>query len=682
MAESLFSQQVVQPYLNDFPHFKEAHDDRLFKHITFHEKDEDLKLRLTVVDNHGIARNQTSRVTQKVVPTKLEIVDPSDEVFRVKAVLSKQDHGLSESHWVTSKHVEPDYATTHNQYRIHGVSKEGWKGDWVYSELRDEENDLIVYNMIYDVLDLLLTVHDDQVDFLMDYVVSDTFKQVLREMTPEFARSLEFDEVQVHSVQELMEMLATKSTHNPQEEMVSKIGENFMALADELKKDFKENIMSSPKEFSELLRVYKCVDQYREKQVDFVQLLIEIFLEERYEDIVKNADIEVILQNDEESGIYLNGRYEFDIKGELITAIYNASPDDHFVTSLNDAVELISEPVVFEKLTYDYDEEFAQFIRIALRELYVPMLAIDRHLLELKTDLEDEHMSDTMASIVEFDIIGDEGESIKHLLMFDVIEAIIKGDMDPDNQTYTDFIDHMLNLTNDAKKHVLVEHFSDEVLEVFLNMGESFRQSYTKEVFTRNESQSISLADTVSSHETIPTRSFKDSYRTIMNELHNCISLTDYKNIKENQETGIIDLMVQEFNKFKHAVQESIRTATAEDAQNRTVMMPQILAEGVPFTQGELVQDKLTNPTAGLQTDMPLLQDDAYYNLFKHNLRTPHRFPLIDRKYVEVQHNLRDFYLIEGEEKVHYALGEMGDGWPISVFKVGTNTLKGEVSTS
>lgn len=39
-------------------------------------------------------------------------------------------------------------------------------------------------------------------------------------------------------------------------------------------------------------------------------------------------------------------------------------------------------------------------------------------------------------------------------------------------------------------------------------------------------------------------------------------------------------------------------------------------------------------------------------------------------------------FIIDGSDVVQYALGEMENGWSLGVFKLGVNTLKGEVSES
>jgi hypothetical protein len=80
--------------------------------------------------------------------------------------------------------------------------------------------------------------------------------------------------------------------------------------------------------------------------------------------------------------------------------------------------------------------------------------------------------------------------------------------------------------------------------------------------------------------------------------------------------------------------------------------------------------------------DKAVHPEDMYYNLFKHFLRDPNRYPILERKEQEFLHELRDMFILDGEDAVIYALGDMEGGWPVGVFRLGINTLRGEVQQS
>lgn len=726
MGESLFSNQAVQPFLNkEFPLFKEAHEDRLFKHMTFFEDDPEVKLRVVAVD-HNYKRHSEQTLNLKTVPTNLLIADPQVEVFRIKAVLSQEEHGVTESYWVTQKQLDGAIASTHNQFRVRGVSDKNWRSDWVYSELRDFDSDLIVYNMIYDVLDLMLSVHDDEIDYLMDYIVSDTFAQIIQEMGPEFATSLDPEEFKITNIQELIESISSKQETNPKEQLSARLGEQFLALADEMKKEFRESVTSSPKEFADLYRVYKLVEQFKEKQTDFLQLLVEIFIEDKLEKIVKNTNIEVLLQNDEEMGIYLNSSYEFDIKAELIGAIYEASPDDHFVTTLNDAVQLISEPVFFEELVYSRDEEVAKFLRMVLTELYVPMLAIDRHLVELETDLEDRHEQHMTSEVVEFTLI-EEDYQIRHMIVADIIEAAIKGDLKPTNDYHAEFIDHILQFMNDSRKTLLIDYNLEEVIQVLLNVGESFRLAYTKEFGQAQEQTKVVPIDQMEFHSLHAGRSFKESYFATLQDSYSILNKVDFTRPSDTKEVGLVDAITKEYQTFKSMMKEIVHTIIVDKISSQLDLTDEVKEVVASVLEDQLVhrfskkENTLHDTISVLQLDEATMegltrlltlkdattvhivdligskytteelewqeskhagQEDTYFNLFKHYLRHPNKFPILERKLVELRHELHDSFLMDGHEEIHYAMGDMDEGWPLGVFRLGVNTLKGEVSNS
>lgn len=675
--ESLFSVQVTQPYLNEsFPvQPNESHEDRLFRHITFPENDKDVTLRLRAINQNHITE---SSVIQKHVQTNLFINDPTEEIFRVKAVLSQLEHGIDESYWVENKNLDSQEAISHNQYRIRGVSDKHWKSDWVYSEIRDEENDLIVYNMLHDVLDLLLTVHDDQLEHLMDYIVSDTFIQVIREKLPQFATSIDLDEFKTATIAELLTIIANRVENNPNEKVVTQIGENFMMLADELKREFKESIMSSQKEFAELYRIYKLFDQYSSRQQDAMTLLVEIFLQDRYEKLVQKTDIEVLLRNDEEMGIYLDGRYEFDIKSELINAVYSASLNDGFVTKLDDAVSLLGEPVVYESLVYQQDETVEKFLRLVLAEVYTPLVAADKRLLELEHALEDAHDFKSSGSIVEFATIKD-GEELRTMLLFDVVEALFMGDIQLRYEYEVTIMDRVLKFMNDSRKALLIDYNFGEFVQIFLSLGESFRHQYSTLFNQPNEPKVVHLTDHSQVKSSASIRSPKESYTAALHDTYRLSLIKEPENIKESTHVALIDSILSHYDVFKKSVNEVINAAILDRAIQQSTMDHATHKESLISGQIDTAILKDINAYYQTQEHTSMHPEYMYYNLYKHYLREPNRYPVLERKDVEVLHDLRDMYIIDGEDTVQYAIGDMGEGWPLGVFRLGINTLKGEV---
>lgn len=701
--ESLFSAQVTQPFLHESfpvqPH--EAHDDRLFRHIVFPEDSDDITLRVRAINRSYVT--ETS-VVQKHIQTNLVLEDPNKEMFRVKAVLSVPDHGIDQSHWVTSKGLESQPSSSHNQYRMRGVSKENWKSDWVYSEIRDQENDLVIYNMLHDVLDLLLSVHDDQIDYLMDYIVSDTFAQVIREKLPSFATSLEPEEFQAATIEELLNLVLNRQAASPDERVVTQLGENFLALADELKKEFKETVMASPKEFTDMYRTYKLLDRYSESQKDALNLIMEIFLEDRYEKLAQKTNIEVLLQNDEEMGIYLTSSYEFDIKSELISAVCSASLNDSFVTKLEDAVQLISEPVVVESLIYQQDETVGKFLRLVLMEVYAPLVAADSRLLELEHELFDHHESAPTGSIVEFTTIDDDEER-RNMLLFDVIETLFKGDLELEDEYESYLLDKVLKLAIDERKSLLIDYHLEEYMRLFIDRGESFRLSYIDEFKKPSDRMTLSVKELVNASYNKEYHSPKESYRSAFDEAYLLAQKKTERGIHESIRTSTLEKFIHQYESFKKSVDDWMRasltdkaTARSKDVQANSL---EEVASGVKdlaewenllpdhqvhetsiIHMKDLINLERSKNDSHFKEETHTVPDEMYFNLFKHFLRDPNKYPILENLKQELSHDLGDKFLMDGTDWVQYALGNMGEGWPIGVFRLGVNTLKGEVSSS
>jgi|GEM_PF-5091939 len=699
--ESQFSVQVTQPYLNNtFPiRSKEPHDDRIFKHITFPDNHDSLTLRLRTINRNYITE---SSVLQKQIRTNISSSDLEKDIFRVKAVLSQSDHGILESHWVTQKEINALSVSTHNQYRIRGISRENWKSDWVYSELRDAENDLIIYNMLYDILDLLMSVHDDQIDYVMDYIVRDTFLQIIKENIPQFSTSLEQEELLEANIEEIVSFLASHLQNHPKEQMVTELGEAFLILSRELKKEFQESVMASPLEFSDLYRSYRLLEQYQHKKNDALYLLVDIFLEDRLEKILQNADIEVLLQNQEEMGIYLNGKYDFNIKNELITSMYHASPNENFVTSLNDAVQLLSEPIVYEHLVYQKDESVEKFMRLALRELYAPFAAIDIRLAELEHALEDAYGLDIIGNVIEYATKIDDYE-LRNLLLNDIISSVIQGDLDMKKDYEIWILDHMLNLFKDSRKALLIEYRFPEFFEVIMDIGESFRHTYRTTLEQTHESMTNEITESSRIHATAWGSLLKESYTIALQSTHQLAKVKDIKDYHENTHIGLLDYAEMYCKWLKKQIDESFIAMIRNHVKHHLTDIEQDIQEDllsnpldiawlhVIQTHFSIHDESLISLRGSVDQEViisnweqdeykSILPKEVYHNLFKHHLRDPNKYRILEKKQTELSHELRDVFKMDGTDIVQYALGDITKDWPLGVFRLGTNTLKGEVS--
>ncbi|MCD7910968.1 hypothetical protein KC480_05440 [Bacillus velezensis] len=674
--ESLFSQKVTQHYIlnEDFPLHKRVLDERVFRHITFMEDDPDLKIRLRSVDHNGISQNETSIMTQKKF--SFDMGKSNAERFRLKAVLSQEDHGVLESYWITENNAPITPAASFNQYRLRGISSKGLKSDWVYSNAKNDKNDTIIYNMIYDVLDVMLNIYDEQMDLLTDHMITETFLELIKATEPGLYKSLEIDDRHFMKLNEVMATCSNQLENKNDEKMLAQLGEKFFSLGTILKEKFKETIFASSDEFTDLYRVYRAVDQYQSRNVDFFTLLVEIFLEDRYEELQKKDDIEAFLINEERMDAFLKGNFNFDIKRELITSASHVSLDDHFVSTLNDAVELLSQPLIYDQLVYDKNETLEKFIRIVMKDLYAPMLAVENQIVTLETELQDSSKQNKNDFAAGYDFTDDYGNEIRNMILFDFVDVLIKGDMEINNDFQLTLIDSIIHRKNDYKKTVMLEYGFKEMLSIFSKIGETFRQSFLSFDNKINDQLTTGIAekDLVVSSGNI---TFKDAFTSVFNELHDILLAVKTNIIQENKSTSLNESIKEQFNIFKKII-DDLKTINLKEhsyLSNTKHYSEFMQCKNLGITEGVLNKHTLQSVIADKRS---LHHKEQYYNLFKHYLKNPYKFPLLDKRFVKLSHELKDYLLIDWTDNIQYALGDMDNGWTLGVFKLGINTLKGE----
>jgi len=520
MLESNFSKQVVVPFLNQsFPIERQKREDRLLRSIIF-PSDTQTALRL-----HAI--NHNYKVVSTIERRTINLHIPEDEwnaetdKLRIKAYLSIPVDGVRESHWVTQHHVDYGMAQSHNQYRVRGVSIQGYLSDWVYSEIRDDENDLILYELLYEIIDVLQTINDKDIAYLLDYALEDVFNIVFYSGKPVPITSLALNDETKTKINELLQVFSTIFTSS-----------------------FKEDVFASAKEFAEIAQTYKLLEKYQETKLDFLVLLIERYLEEKYDELIKKVDIEVFLKNDEEMQVLLQSMYEFDIKNELIRSLYDIEPHDRFVTSLNDAVELISEPIVFEQLKTTPKETIEQFMRLAFQELYVPLLIMDQRVAELTHELSDNAAFKSQGDIIEVDTINDE-ELYKLLLAYDVLESLAKDLVDPEMDFHLQFIEKIIQTANQKQLSLFIEYSPIEFIELMVNIKENFQTKYSLLNNAWSYKVNIKIDDYSEIHSLKEKRTLKEAYMAKVeefNDIKHTIASRSY------QERVIVDILEKILN--------------------------------------------------------------------------------------------------------------------------------------
>ncbi|OXB94764.1 hypothetical protein [Parageobacillus galactosidasius] len=680
MLESNFSKQVVVPFLNQsFPIEQQKREDRLLRSITF-PSDTQTALRL-----HAI--NHNYKVVSTIERRTINLHIPEDEwnaetdKLRIKAYLSIPVDGVRESHWVTQHHVDYGMVQSHNQYRVRGVSTQGYLSDWVYSEIRDDENDLILYELLYEIIDTLQAINDKDVTYLLDYALEDMFNTIFSSGKPIPSTSFALND-----------------------EIKTKINELLQVFSAIFTSSFKEDVFASPKEFTEIARTYKLLEKYQETKTDFLALLIEHYLEEKYEELIKKVDLEVFLKNDEEMQVLLQSMYEFDIKNELIRSLHDIEPHDRFVTSLNDAVELISEPIVFEQLKTTPKETIEQFMRLAFQELYIPLLIMDKRAVELTHELFDESSFESKGDIVEIDTINEE-DVYKLLLVYDVLELLMNDLVDPEMDFHIQFIEKIIQTANQEQLSLFIEYSPIEFIEWMTNIRESFQTKYLslanslsyqinaqikENTNIKHSSSMYSLLHQVNTqidddselHFLKGTVSLKDVYMAKIKEFNELKEKLEFPSYQFEFILKILESAFNQTNLSKVESDHNLSLTSEEDyfIQENKKKFHHKLAQKI------LMNEHIINHSnkwfVSLKESLKSYPIESFFNTWNLNPASLYNELLLEKKELEIHQDLEDAFIMSGEEVVRYMLGEIGGGWPLGQFVLGINTLKGQAGGS
>lgn len=747
---------VNNPFEQDpFPngYVPNINEDKLFKHVVFHTDKDVSKVRVTAVGHDWTASTESE---QKTVELPLDSWNPSKDNVRIKAVLNPPVDGVEESHWVQLRFVGEHEAKKMNQFRVRGVSDQGWKSRWVYSELRNDENDLVAFELLYDLLDVLLYTHEHDLDALLDTAVKDTFTNLLYNQAKKeigYSYSYDFDDLKKS---QFLETLNIKGQGNEMfdfligagisEDSLAEIKKEYFQFIESkrttideiskivshlLRKEFRELLHSSPSELFEFSKTYRMLDRYQTSNEDFIYLILEQFLDDRYEKVIEETEFRALLSNDEEMHLLLQSVCEFDVKSELISHAYDLGLDDHFVTVINDAVKLISEPLVYENVNIHSKEETFKFLRMALQEAFVPFLIMEQRLYEINTDLSDETSFDTGDKLIEYSTIhsGDNSSEeymIRHLFIEEMIEMLI-NDMDIVNSYHAELVDQIINMVNKEKIALFIEYDPIEFIEVFSKISEDFKYEYKTLLNSQDENISTTLNESISSQD-----------------------LKDSKIISDHKSAKLVDKLNQQVLTTKGSATEDIHSVLSDDVNIYELTNDsyhyEMISSGIEeefeyqsLMNGRSLRDALHSKTQELHIIMSLLeqsyiQDSAHAGLIdetniqnrashihqeiakrialqvellnkdttlyesKNESKHVEKLAVYDNLYnlnpldnllkvykeFKEQHldvdRLDDFFEIMWnlKEDVVVYLGDLGGAWPLGQFILGTSTLKGD----
>lgn len=342
---------VVTFEISDVEHFEvpalELVDKNALQSIEYRRQPDRLKTVATLKHNQeGKMRIRTIRedgATISVLAFKNEELDVDlFDTIRIRAVLKENDYFIPYSEWVNYDYLGDDTAEEVNQFRIRGVSKEHLRSQWVYSNIRNKDNEEILFKLLHDFLDVTLNVYDTEIDVVTDFVLGDQIVMLIKEHAPEMYNALELNEEMKYRLSELLAMNESYTPNTLEEEMLTHLLETFSMELGAFNQTISEYFYASIEEFSILMQSFKFTDQLdfvltdREKITDIIAAL-----EDSYEKIVKQSNLEVFLSNDSNSSVFLASCFKMDVKAESISEYFKISFSDAVVSTIQSTVQLL-----------------------------------------------------------------------------------------------------------------------------------------------------------------------------------------------------------------------------------------------------------------------------------------------------------------------------------------------------
>jgi len=692
MLESQFSMAATavvkaMPFPVDF---KEKSNDQLFKQVTFPGEDGTYRVRVVNAGYRDISTVQIKTVNTMISSNTLE-----GQRFRVKAVLSQPDLGVEESYWLTLKHHDYGEVQEHNQYRVKGISLSGQQSEWVYSEVRESDNRLKIFELIHDVLDIATMLYDDELQLFVETAVKDAFKAMaIKEGSPIPSYVFNPNEKMKHVFQENVH---TEFGHLSalNETLLANLQDAMEYIIDQLVQDFKEEFVMTPVETSEFSKVYQLLDEYLHDKEDLVTFILEKFIEDRLDKIVQSSNLEVLLDNGENQEIYLEGTYHLDVKEEILHAAMSLMPTDRFVFNAKSTVQLLTEPVLYEKMdlsilentretlhafkqelnellhTYPM-EEVSKYLRIVAQDIFMPYLAVEQRLADLSIDVQDKlDRMESNDAIVQYELTNEE-QITRFMLIKDIAQDLIWGDIPTEMLYQQEIKDFFMSLLTDERCYQINKDLL-ETIEVFASMGEHASAHYKSFFASQHECISIDSSEEVNS--TLASKIInKDSISVFVND-HQEINVKPSLMKRETfllnlLDAGLIKKCFSPLLKEQHSInlhdESFIQFGILHRIRDYFALISQEYTNIYQGTYLKHIENKSIHLIDNIQPIYQPHLKDSFADKWK------------DKKDFLVDSYLNDHFELNGSDSVFYALGDVTQtGWPLGKFVLGFNTLKG-----
>lgn len=516
---------------NPFPngYISTGVEDKLFKHVLFNTTKDVSKLRITSI---GHDWTEVYQVNTGELTIPISEFDFTKDKFRIRSVLDTPVQGVLESDWVSQQVLGEIKKRKLNQFRVRGVSdkKIKIKSRWMYSELVDDDNELVVFQLLHDILDVMTNVHEKDFTALVDVSLVDLLVTIMSNgHSDNIGLTNLFDVDNENFRYELLESIKAEGMGSHQINMMKQAGVSETVInslvneyfefqeqqkvkireaADLVSKYFKENMMEQKKfSASEILdhaRTYGLKDVRQEEVLD--KMLEHIFLvvvEDAYEKAIEEANMVAFLHNDEEMQFLLTELYEFQAESSITDLFIDLAFVDNFVTFFADGLKLFLELEFNENATAKFKEDLVPTLLLVYKEMYIPTLILDSTLAELFSELDDD-ATDIYKDIssyfnnIKFEYYNEETGETWNMVeeyLTEIFEKLLMTDDHMEKHLDIDLISRLIGMINKDSLKMLITYDPVEAIQFIAKLEENILMNSSKLKDKTTEEYYLTLSD-------------------------------------------------------------------------------------------------------------------------------------------------------------------------------------------
>ncbi len=625
--------------------------DRSFKTIELPLISEDDSIRVKAYDDK---QNLAADIKQKLLTVDVKY---EDDVYRVRSHLSMKDHGVRSSHWIRNASEADNDLQKFNQYRIKGTSNQG-DSNWVYSNIKTDKNEEILFELIHDLIEVLDMTQDDKIEYIFDSLFEDLFINLTKK-----------DEASMGKV------------YDNFYDVSAKISEAKKMIKTQTQKSFQENVVASLDYFSSLLRHYKIIDKFESEKEDFLALVIESFLEDQFENILNETGYEAIIKEDDSTHIIIQDLFNFDTQKSFISTLYSMDVEDLFIINVSDAVQIIREPEVFERLNVNSKEDYFNLFSIFLEDIYSPLYSLIEMTALISMEAEDFVESDFNDLTSGYQIR--ENDDISEVFILEDLLKILSHDKDDIlSEMLVDLSETILSPKIEKKLSLWIDYAPLEFIEYIIDVAENSKIKNTSRENKFDEVLQTNMSEKSNLYKPFAYYDFKENIKVNINTIYNIIEKFEQNDIKEEVAFYLIDSYLLKSNTYSKLVEDifplfindniDLKDTSYDIYSDMLKKIFMIEESSVDLTS--FFNEFNKNIKTGIAMDSESLYKANFKDLYGHTILKS----MTEYNEWSLDQFMNDIYILDLQDEVGYILGDVGGSSSLGRFILGQSTLRGQ----